>query len=97
MRRFHKLGTAWVNIERIVETPLFVDSHLTSMVQLADLAAYAVRRFYEHGETDLFDRLYVKFDRVSDGTVVGIRHYTGKEACQCRVCSDHGRSTSPQL
>ena len=90
MRRFHKRGTAFAAIPRIVETPLFVDSELTSMVQLADLCAYAVRRFFENQETDLFDRVYGRFDR--NGTkLVGLRHYTGKTPCTCRVCVDHGR------
>jgi hypothetical protein len=84
------VGTTFVAIDRIVETPLFVDSELTLMVQLADLCAYATRRFFENGETDLFDRIYPAFDRVG-GKVVGLRHYTGKNKCKCRVCVDHGR------
>jgi hypothetical protein len=43
MRRFHDTGTGWVDIDHIIETPLFVDSHLTSMVQMADLCGYATR------------------------------------------------------
>ena len=77
-------------VSRLVETPLFVDSRLTSMVQLADLCAYAVRRNFENGETDLLDRFYDRFDRAA-GRLVGIRHYTGKQACNCRICVDHGR------
>lgn len=87
MRRFHRTGTRWADIDHIVETPLFVDSQLTSMVQLADLCAYATRRFFENAETDLFDRIYDRFDRTSRG-VVGIRHYT-TPGCVCRVCRDH--------
>ena len=87
MRRFHRLGTRWTGIEHIIETPLFVDSHLTSMVQMADLCAYATRRMFENGESDLFGRIYPKFDRVPNG-VVGIRHYT-TSGCRCRPCSDH--------
>lgn len=89
-RRYHERGTPWATYTRIVETPLFVDSCLTSMVQLADLCAYAVRRFFENGETDLFDRIYNRFDR-SSGKLVGLRHYTGRSTCTCRVCGDHGR------
>lgn len=89
-RRFHDRGTTYIPVPRLVETPLFVDSKLTTMVQLADLGAYAVRRFFENGETDLFDRLYPAFDRVH-GRLVGLRHYTGRQRCRCRVCVDHGR------
>lgn len=90
MRRFHAQGTVWRAIDRIIETPLFVDSSLTSMVQVADLCAYATRRFFENNETDLFDRIYPAFDR-RGGYTVGIRHYTAGTHCTCRVCVDHGR------
>lgn len=88
MRRFHEAGTLWRNIDRIVETPLFVDSQITAMVQLADLCAYATRRFFENHETDLFDRFHPRFDRTGK-RVVGIRHYRHLSKCSCRVCVEH--------
>lgn len=90
MREFHRCGTAWTQIDKIVETPMFVDSELTAMVQLADLYAYATRRFFEKGETDLFDRIMPQFDR-KEGRLVGLRHYTGRYQCKCQVCMRHGR------
>lgn len=89
MRVFHERGTRWTDqIRLLVETPLFVDSQLTSMVQVADVCAYATRRFCEKGETELFDRIFPKFHSV--GTrVVGVRHYTGRQRCACRICSVH--------
>lgn len=90
MRVFHQRGTMFTQIPQIVETPFFVDSKLTSTVQLADLCAYAARRYFENGETDLFDRIYPRFDRAGQ-RLVGIRHYTGQAACDCRVCADRGR------
>lgn len=91
MRQFHERGTTYTVIPDIVETPLFVDSSLTSMVQLADICAYATRRFFENAETDLFDKVYVRTDR-SGGRIVGGRHFTGMRPCRCRVCVDHGRA-----
>jgi hypothetical protein len=91
MRAFHKDGTAYAQIPNVIETPLFVDSSLTSMVQVADLVAYAVRRFVEKSEADLFDRVYPCFDR-RNGVMVGLRHYTGARSCSCRICKDHGRA-----
>jgi len=88
MRRFHLQGTLWARVDRIIETPLFVDSSLTSMVQMADLCAYATRRYFENRETDLFDRISVRFDQANQ-KVVGIRHYVGSKACPCRVCAAH--------
>jgi hypothetical protein len=94
MRRFHKQGTLWAKVERIIETPLFVDSSLTSMVQMADLCAYATRRFFENAECDLFDRIFNRFDK-ADGKVVGLRHFVGPKSCTCKVCLAHrGHSTS---
>ena len=94
MRKFHRDGTTWArNIEFVVETPMFVDSQLTSMVQLADLCAYAIRRFFDHGEDDLLDRILPAFDRNGD-RLVGIRHYTRSDKCECRICLEHGRKRS---
>lgn len=96
MLRFHAAGTKFKEIPRIVETPLFVDSRFTSLVQMADLGGYATRRFFERGERDLFSRIYPRIDRV-DGRAVGIRHYTGKYQCPCSVCIDHGRHEAASL
>lgn len=90
MRRYHEAGTLWSAIDRIVETPLFVDSQLTSMIQMADICAYATRRFFERNERDLFRRVFPRFDRYHR-TLVGLRHYTGGFKCQCHVCKAHGR------
>lgn len=90
MRRFHLSGTLWTSIDKIIETPLFVDSSLTSMVQISDLCAYATRRFFDKGETYFFDKIYSRFDR-NRGKCVGLRHFTGTYACKCKVCIDHGR------
>ncbi len=90
MKEFHQKGTIWTEYTRIIETPFFVDSELTQMIQMADVCAYTTRRFFENNETDLFDRTYDRFDRLPKrGTLTGLRHYTGKRICGCRVCKDH--------
>ena len=87
MRVFHKTGTLWTNIERIIETPLFVDSSLTTMVQVADLCSYALRRFLENGEKILFDSVMKRADRIQN-TTVGVRHFTDMN-CTCEICQAH--------
>lgn len=87
MREFQRKGTLWTRIERIIETPLFVDSQLTSMVQIADLCSYSLRRFLENGETTLFNRIYTRADR-NRRRVVGVRHFTDA-GCQCAICKGH--------
>lgn len=89
MREFHKSGTFWTNVDYIIETPMFVDSQLTSMVQLADLCAYALRRYLENDEENLFERIYLRADRQGqDGPIVGVRHFTNN-SCTCTICGNH--------
>lgn len=87
MKRFHQQGTLWTNVTRIIETPLFVDSELTGMVQIADLCSYSLRRYLENDETDLFERVFNRADR-HNNLVVGVRHFSADD-CECRICEAH--------
>ncbi len=87
MKDFQKKGTLWTAIKNIIETPLFVNSELTSMVQIADLCCYSIRRFLERGEVSLFNEIYKRADRKGD-VVVGVRHYT-IPTCKCIICKSH--------
>ena len=87
MSGFHRKGTLWTRVNNIIETPLFVDSELTSMVQIADLCSYALRRYLENGERELFDRVFVRGDR-RNNAVVGIRHFSDS-SCACEICKSH--------
>jgi hypothetical protein len=93
MKRFHQNGTLWTKVKNIIETPLFVDSQLTSMVQIADVCGYSLRRYLENGEEELFDLIFQRADR-KDNIVVGIRHFT-KPDCTCKICSAHRKATNP--
>lgn len=84
MKHFHEKGTLWTQIRNIIETPLFVDSQLTSMIQLADLCAYALRRYLENGEETLFGPIFSIADR-KESRVVGVRHFS-ETTCSCRIC-----------
>lgn len=84
--RTHKEGTLWTSIKHIVETPFFVDSELTGMIQIADLCSIALRRFFENGDTDLFNRISPRFDK-HHGKLVGVRHFT-EPTCSCEVCAN---------
>ena len=87
MKSFLQSGTLWTQIENVIETPMFVDSQLTNMVQLADLCAYAIRRYLENGETELFDLVFERADRAGAASV-GIRHFTAP-GCSCKICATH--------
>ena len=87
MRTFHRFGTLWTQIRNIIETPLFVDSQLTGMVQIADLCAYGLRRYLENGEAEIFDKVFERADR-RRGLAVGVRHFTD-DSCACKICGEH--------
>ena len=73
-------------MHNIAEVPFFVDSRATRMIQYADLIAYALRRYYERGESNYLDIIAAKFD--SEGGVVhGLTHHVSREDfCNCLAC-----------
>jgi len=85
MKSFHRQGTLWTKINHIIETPLFVDSDLTSLVQIADLCSYTLRRYFENNELTPFHKILPRADR-KDNKIVGIRHFSST-SCKCLVCS----------
>lgn len=85
MKTFLREGTLWTKIHHVIETPMFVDSQLTNMVQLADLCAYALRRYLENDEETLFDLVFQRADRIGT-TTVGVRHFTS-HGCMCKICT----------
>ncbi len=87
MRSFHAAGTIWTSVDCIIETPMFVDSELTRMIQIADLCAYALRRYLENGETRLFQSIFSRADRAG-GVAVGVRHFS-PPGCDCAICEAH--------
>lgn len=86
MRRLHESGDTSVERGMLIETPLFVDSSLTSMVQMADLCAYAIRRSFENGEVELFNSIAPRFAGSHD-PFLGLEHVVLHSTCGCRVCS----------
>ena len=86
-RNFRTLGTRWgTTIHNLAETPLFVDSRASRVVQLADHISYAVFRRYNAGDTSYFDIIASKFDSVG-GTVHGLNHkQTYNPTCMCLAC-----------
>lgn len=85
MSGFHKHGTLWTRVERIIETPLFVNSELTGLVQIADLCSYSLRRYIENGEDNLLNRIMPRMDK-KNGKIVGVRHFSA-QSCVCLICN----------
>jgi hypothetical protein len=82
---FHRKGTLWTRIKNIIETPLFVDSRLTSLVQASNLCSYALRRYLENREDYLFKNIFKIADK-KDDRIVGIRHFSSED-CDCVICT----------
>jgi hypothetical protein len=84
--QFRTLGTRWGVVRNLADTPFFVESHASRLVQLADHVAYAVYRRYEHGDIQYFDVFSNRFDS-SDGVVHGLVHkQTAEPRCMCLAC-----------
>jgi Protein of unknown function (DUF3800) len=56
-------------IRNFSEVPLFLDSKASRLIQLADLVAYAIFRYFEKGDNRFFPIIEPRFD--SEG---GVRH-----------------------
>jgi hypothetical protein len=87
MKTYHQNGTFWTHLNHIIETPLFVNSELTSMIQIVDVCVYGLRRYVENNEDRIFKHIFKRADR-KDAIVVGVRHFTEKN-CTCNICNSH--------
>lgn len=67
------------------EVPIFLDSHASRLVQLADFVANAVYRFYLHGDDWLFRLLLPGFGFAGDAPS-GLRHLNAPAGCGCPAC-----------
>ncbi len=94
--RFRTLGTQWGVIQNLADTPLFVNSQASRMIQLADHVAYAVFRRYESGDTQYLDLIASKFDE-KDGIVHGLAHKERSHRhCMCFACLSRRSKAAPQ-
>ncbi|MPS32187.1 MULTISPECIES: DUF3800 domain-containing protein [unclassified Salinivibrio] len=55
-------GHDWGRLRNMAEVPAFIDSEATRLIQLADLIAYALFRYYEKKDGQFFDLIERKFD-----------------------------------
>ena len=83
---FRTLGTQWGVIRHLADTPFFVDSRASRVIQLADHVAYAVFRRYHARDAQYFDLISSKFD-AHDGVVHGLAHKEPElRDCMCIAC-----------
>ena len=85
-REFRKTGTRWGDLKNIADTPFFVDSRASRLIQLADHVAYSVFRRYNSGDSQYFDIIANRFDE-DGGVIHGLSHkHNGRDACMCPCC-----------
>jgi hypothetical protein len=58
---FRSVGRDWGVIRNLSEVPLFLDSRASRLLQLADLVAYAVFRYYERNDSRFIDIIMERF------------------------------------
>ncbi|WP_084128729.1 DUF3800 domain-containing protein [Cellvibrio mixtus] len=67
-REFKYTGHTWGKTSNYAEVPVFLDSKASRLIQLADLAAYALFRFYEYEDPSFYNVIKHCFD--SEGGVL---------------------------
>lgn len=86
LSRLQQQNHASGGVDRIIEAPFFLDSRSNSGVQVADLCAYAVRRYLENGEKAQFEAIFPRFFR-KGSALCGLRHFTSP-GCPCLICAE---------
>lgn len=61
--KFKHEGHRWERLKNMAEVPLFLDSKSSRLIQLADLIAFAVYRFYQHADNAYYNIIRDHFDR----------------------------------
>ncbi|HSS77587.1 MAG TPA: DUF3800 domain-containing protein [Thermoanaerobaculia bacterium] len=74
-------------VDRVIEAPFFLDSRSNSGVQVADLCAFALRRYLENQEEQRLAAIFPRFHRLPGGGLCGLRHLTSA-GCTCKICSE---------
>lgn len=106
--RYERTLEAWVEVARarrsrpendprrlyaLAETPFFVDSKSTRLMQIADLVAYSLYRGYNADD-------WAWANTVMPALLpspVRFVHFTGDSTCECQACARPPAAVSPQL
>ena len=85
-RTFRTVGTRWRVLKKLAETPLFIESKASRLMQLADHVAYAVFRRYNAGDSSYLDVIAHRFDE-DQGRIHGLSHLSKQSnTCSCPAC-----------
>jgi len=75
MTQYRTTGASFGRVKHLADVPLFTDSKITRMLQLADFVAYAIFRRYERSDAQFFDLILPRFHE-SGGVMHGLMHLT---------------------
>ena len=82
-------GTSWASkIDRIVETPFFLDKGMTRLLELADFYSWGVFRKYEFLDDTYFKTLEPFFYGKQKDVRFGLRHQRAPGGCGCLPCRE---------
>lgn len=59
---FKHRGYTWGRLKNMAEVPLFLDSRSSRLIQLADLIAFSIYRFFEYGDAECYNIIRNNFD-----------------------------------
>jgi hypothetical protein len=97
-KRFRTDGHPFGEMTHVIDVPFFASSAKVGGLQVVDVAAYVVRRYFDkevrrgsHEERQ-FQRIFPKFDRDTYGRLHGLRHYVPMHTCDCLVCQERGHA-----
>lgn len=81
LRGYQAGGTRWAHLHNVIETVMFLPSHESPGLQLADLCSFAVWRLVEYGDDSIARAIAPCFDRepltgtVSPGKWHGVKYF----------------------
>ncbi len=98
LKQYQQKGHEYGLLQHVIEAPFFASSAKMGGLQLADVAAYVVRRYLDGGaktgshEERHLKAIFHRFDRDLCGKLHGIRHDVHAGICRCLICTDrqHG-------
>ena len=100
-RDYRKRGHPWGRLVHVMDVPFFAPSDRVCGLQLVDICAYAVRRYFDKNavpgshEEKNFQRIFHRFDRDNLGRLHGLRHYVPSGTCACLVCQARRHAPAP--
>ncbi|WP_255487475.1 DUF3800 domain-containing protein [Paludisphaera rhizosphaerae] len=97
-KRFRTDGHPFGKMTHVIDVPFFASSAKVGGLQIVDVAAYVVRRYFDKAvregthEERQFQKIFQRFDRDTYGRLHGLRHYVPMRTCNCLVCQERGHS-----